>query len=47
MYSLRNSGELKFKLRGELIDYVGTRFRYTDEIPPDTKIDFKFNHLKK
>lgn len=35
------------KMRGELKDYVGTRFRYTDEIPPDTKIDFKFNHLKK
>ena len=35
------------KMRGELKDYTGTRFRYTDEIPPGTKIEFKFNHLKK
>jgi len=38
---------IKNKLRGELKDKVGTRFRYTDETTPDTKIEFKFNHLKK
>ena len=35
------------KMRGELKDYTGTRQRYTHEIPPGTKIEFKFNHLKK
>jgi len=38
---------IKNKLRGELKDYIGSRFRYTDETPPETKIDFKFNHIKK
>jgi hypothetical protein len=38
---------IKMKLRDELKDYIGSRFRYTDEIPPETKIDFRFNHIKK
>jgi hypothetical protein len=38
---------IKIKLRDELKDYIGSRFRYTDETPPETKIDFKFNHIKK
>ena len=39
--------QIILKMRGELKDYIGTRFRYTDEIPTGTKIEFKFNHLKK
>ena len=38
---------IKIKLRDELKDYIGSRFKYTDEIPPETKIDFRFNHIKK
>lgn len=37
---------VKIKLRNELKDYIGTRFRYTEE-PPKTQVEFKFNHLKK
>ena len=36
---------IKTKLRGELKDYIGTRFRYTEN-PPKTQVEFKFNHLK-
>jgi hypothetical protein len=39
--------KITIKMRDELRDYTGTRTRYTDEIPPGTKIEFKFNHLKK
>ena len=35
------------KMRDELKDYVGIRFRHRDKISPDIKIEFKFNHLKK
>jgi hypothetical protein len=38
---------IKSKLRGELKDYIGTRFIYTDENSPKTQVEFKFNHLKK
>ena len=38
---------IKIKLRDELKDYIGSRFKYTDETPPETKIDFRFNHIKK
>jgi hypothetical protein len=36
---------IKTKLRDELKDYIGTRFRYTEN-PPKTQVEFKFNHLK-
>jgi hypothetical protein len=39
--------KISTKMRDELRDYTGTRSRYVDEIPPGTKVDFKFNHLKK
>ena len=39
--------KITIKMRDELRDYTGTRTRYTDEIPPGTKVEFKFNHLKK
>jgi hypothetical protein len=38
---------IKSKLKGELKDYIGTRFRYTGEDSPNTQVEFKFNHLKK
>jgi hypothetical protein len=35
---------IKIKLKGELKDYIGTRFRFNaDEVP---NMEFKFNHLK-
>lgn len=43
----RAEGRVKEKLRGILKDYMKTRFRYTSEDPPNTNIEFKFNHLKK
>jgi hypothetical protein len=37
---------IKIKMRGELKDYIGKRFReYTKDLK-DSKIEFKFNHLK-
>jgi hypothetical protein len=38
---------IKMYMREKLKDYIGTRFRWMDEIPVGTKVDFKFNHLKK
>ena len=38
---------IEMKMRDELRDYTGTRSRYVNEIPPGTRVDFKFNHLKK
>ena len=37
---------IKIKMRGELIDYIGKRFRNTPEDLKGSKIEFKFNHLK-
>jgi hypothetical protein len=38
---------IKIKMRGELTDYIGKRFRWTPQDPKGAKIEFKFNHLKK
>ena len=38
---------IKIKLRRELVDYIGTRFKDNLENPVGAKIEFKFNHLKK
>ena len=38
---------IKIKMKGELKDYIGKRVRYTSEDIPESKIDFKFNHIKK
>jgi hypothetical protein len=38
---------IKIKMRGELTDYMGKRFRWTPEDPKGAKIEFRFNHLKK
>jgi hypothetical protein len=37
---------IKIKMRGELKDYIGKRFRYKPEDPKGAKIEFRFNHLK-
>ena len=37
---------IKIKMRGELKDYVGKRFRWRAEDPKGAKIEFRFNHLK-
>jgi hypothetical protein len=38
---------IKIKMRGELKDYIGKRFRWVAEDPKGAKIEFRFNHLKK
>ncbi len=38
---------IKIKMRRELIDYIGTRFKDNLENPVGAKIEFKFYHLKK
>lgn len=38
---------IKSKLRYELKNYMGARFRWSDDESPNTNIEFKFNHLKK
>jgi hypothetical protein len=47
MTQKRAEDRVKEKLRGLLKDYMKTRFRYKSEDPPNTNIEFKFNHLKK
>jgi len=37
---------IKIKMRGELKDYIGKRFRWVANDPKGAKIEFKFNHLK-
>ena len=37
---------IKIKMRGELKDYIGKRFRYKPEDPKGANIEFRFNHLK-
>lgn len=37
---------IKIKMRGELKDYIGKRFRWIPENPKGAKIEFRFNHLK-
>ena len=37
----------KVKIMGILKNYMATRFKYNGEDPPNTNIEFKFNHLKK
>ena len=37
---------IKIKMRGELKDYIGTRFRWKAEDPKGAKIEFRFKHLK-
>jgi hypothetical protein len=37
---------IKIKMRGELKDYIGKRFRWTPQDPKGAKIEFRFNHLK-
>jgi hypothetical protein len=37
---------IKIKMRGELKDYIGKRFRWKPEDPKGAKIEFRFNHLK-
>ena len=39
--------KIKSKMRSELVDYIGTRFRWLPEDPINSKVEFKFNHLKK
>jgi hypothetical protein len=38
---------IKGKLRYELKNYMGARFKWSDDESPNTNIEFKFNHLKK
>ena len=37
---------IKIKMREELRDYIGKRFRWVSEDPKGAKIEFRFNHLK-
>jgi hypothetical protein len=37
---------IKIKMRGELKDYIGKRFRWTPEDPRGSNIEYKFSHLK-
>ena len=37
---------IKIKMRGELKDYIGKRFRWKAEDPKGAKIEFRFKHLK-
>ena len=37
---------IKIKMRRELIDYIGKRFRWNSDELKGSKIEFKFNHLK-
>jgi hypothetical protein len=37
---------IRIKMRGELRDYIGKRFRWVAEDPKGAKIEFRFNHLK-
>ena len=37
---------IRIKMRGELRDYIGKRFRWTPQDPKGAKIEFRFNHLK-
>lgn len=37
---------IKIKMRGELKDYIGKRFRWVPQDPKGSKIEFRFNHLK-
>jgi hypothetical protein len=37
---------IRIKMRGELKDYIGKRFRWVADDPKGAKIEFKFNHLK-
>jgi hypothetical protein len=37
---------IRIKMRGELRDYIGKRFRWVADDPKGAKIEFKFNHLK-
>lgn len=34
-------------IKGKFKDYIGPRFRYIGDLPEESKINFKFNHLKK
>ena len=47
MNQKRAEDSVKTKLRGILRDYMKTRFRYNDDEPRNSNIEFKFNHLKK
>jgi hypothetical protein len=38
---------IKFKMKDELKDYIGKRFRWMSEDPKGSKIEYRFNHLKK
>lgn len=38
---------IRIKMRGELRDYIGKRFRWSPQDPKGAKIEFRFNHLKK
>lgn len=38
---------IKIKMRMQLKDYIGKRFRWSSEDPKGSKIEYKFNHLKK
>jgi hypothetical protein len=35
------------KLKQDLRPFIGPRFRYHEDLPPSSKIQFRFNHLKK
>ena len=37
---------IRIKMRGELRDYIGKRFRWVADDPKGAKIEFRFNHLK-
>ena len=43
---VRVEDAIKIKMRGELIDYIGKRFKWSPEDLKGSKIEFKFNHLK-
>lgn len=38
---------IEWKLKSDLINYIGPSFLWHKELPPNSKISFKFNHLKK
>ena len=47
MNQKRAEDRVKAKLREILRDYMKTRFRYNDDEPRNSNIEFRFNHLKK
>jgi hypothetical protein len=38
---------IETKLKQDLRPFIGPRFRYHEDLPKGSKIQFRFNHLKK